>query len=352
MATAGGVKEDLSHYERAIWELVAHSPAKNLWDLRGVPLRDIGKRTFTAMLRDRLPAIAAELGFWFAFAIFPALLCATTILGLAARSAAQVYSRLLGYLALIVPHSALDIVLHIFHQTAAHSTPGKLTFGLLAAIWSASVGVSAVQDATNAVYKLEERRSYLRARLEAILLTLLLLCTMTLCLASMFAGDLAAAWLHHHFHNPVFIQTFVIIARVCGWILAAAIVAVSFSLIYYWAPDLRRRHWRWISPGATLAIAGWLLASIGFRIDLHYFNTYSVTYGSLGAVIILLMWLYISGLMLLLGAEFNSELEAAVVEAQLRQERAAASLSLDEESPAQTPGLARNHPVSVQQLGA
>lgn len=314
MARVADVKAGLSHHERTIWELVARSPAKNVWDLRGVRTRDICGRTVKAMLRDRLPSIAAELGFWFAFALFPALLCATTILGLAAKSATQVYGRLLAYLALVVPQSALDIVLHIFHQTAAHSTPGKLTFGLLTAIWSASVGVSAVQDATNAVYKLEERRSYLKARFEAILLTLLLLCTMSLCLAAMFAGDFVSVWLHHHMQSPLLTDTTVMVARICGWTLAVAIVSLSFSLTYYWAPDLPGRQWHWISPGTTLAVIGWLLASIGFRVDLHYFDTYSVTYGSLGAVIILLMWFYISGLMLLLGAEFNSELEAAAME--------------------------------------
>jgi membrane protein len=333
MATAGGENEGLNHHERRIWDLVARSPAKNLWDLHGVPIRDVSKRTFKAMLRDRLPSIAAELGFWFAFAIFPALLCATTILGLAARSAAQVYSRLLAYLALVVPNSALDMVLQIFHQTADHSTPGKLTFGLLAAIWSASVGVSAVQDATNAVYKLEERRSYFKARFQAILLTVLLLCTMTLCLASMFAGDFVCAWLHHHMDIHFFIDTTVIVARVCGWVLAATIVAVSFSFVYYWAPDLRKRQWHWFSPGATLGLAGWLLASIGFRIDLYYFNAYTVTYGSLGAVIILLMWLYISGLMLLLGAEFNSELEAAAMELRLNRRKEEGSQPFGEQHP-------------------
>ena len=111
------------------------------------------------------------------------------------------------------------------------------------------------------------------------------------------------------------------VARIGGWAVAVAIVAVSFNLTYYCAPDLRMRQWHWTSPGTTLAVGGWLLASIGFRVDLHYFNTYSVAYGSLGAVIILLMWFYISGLMLLLGAEFNSELEAAVMEVKLRNEK-------------------------------
>jgi membrane protein len=89
-------------------------------------------------------------------------------------------------------------------------------------------------------------------------------------------------------------------------------------VIYYWAPDVKCRCWRWITPGGTIGILGWLGASIGLRIYLHYFNNYSVTYGSLGAVIILLTWFYITGLMLLLGAEINSEIEAAAAESRLK----------------------------------
>jgi membrane protein len=322
MATAGGVKNGLSHREKSIWELVALSPAKNLWDLREVPIRDIAKRTFKATIHDRLPSIAAELGFWFAFALFPALLFATTILGLAARSAAQVYTKLLAYLALVVPSSALDFVMQIFHQTATNSSTGKLTFGLLATIWSASVGISALQGAANAIYKIEDRRSYLKARFQAILLTLLMLCTGTLALTSMFVGDFVSAWAHHRVGGHFVSGPMVLAIRVCGWMLATAFVGLSFSLAYYWAPDLRKRQWHWITPGAVLGVAGWIIASLGFRIDLHYFNSYSVTYGSLGAFIILLMWFYITGLMLLLGAEFNSELEAAAVEVSLRKQEA------------------------------
>lgn len=322
MATRGGVKDELNHYERRIWELVALSPAKTLWDLRDVSIRDIAVRTWKAMMQDRLISIAAELGFWFVFALFPTLICATTILGLAARSAANVYGRLLEYLALLVPQSALGMVMHTFNQTTSHSTAGKLGFGLLAAIWSASVGISAVQDATNAVYKLVERRSYLKARLQAIALTMLLICTVTLCLASMFAGDFLSGLLHKHFQIAYVGGTTVILVRIVGWILAAVFLALSFAAVYYWAPDHRKPQWHWITPGASLGIVGWVLASVGFRIYLHFFNTYSVTYGSLGAVIILLMWFYITGLMLLVGAEFNSELEAAAVEARLKREQA------------------------------
>jgi membrane protein len=322
MPTPGGVKDELNHREKHIWELVALSPAKSLWDLRDVSIRNIATRTWKAMIEDRLFSIASELGFYFMFAVFPALICATTVLGLMARSATIIYSRLLEYLALVVPEAALGMVMHTFDQTTAHATSGKLTVGLLATIWSASAGISAVQDATNAVYKITERRSYFNARAQAIALTMLVTCTVTLCLAAMFAGDFMSSWLQHHWQQAYISGTSVIVARACGWLLAAMFLALSFAAVYYWAPDLRVRQWHWITPGAALGILGWLLASFGFRMYLHFFNSYSVTYGSLGAVVILLMWFYITGLMLLLGAEFNSELEAAAVEARLAREKA------------------------------
>ena len=326
MPTAGGVKDELNHREKHIWELVALSPAKSLWDLRNVSVRTIAVRTWKAMLQDRLFSIAAELGFYFMFALFPALICATTILGFMALSGTEIYRHLLEYMALVVPQSALGMVMKTFNQTTTHATTGKLTLGLLAAVWSASVGISAVQDATNAVYKIVERRSYLKARAQAIALTMLLICTVTLCLASMFAGDLLSAWIGHHLHGRILDYTTVFAVRICGWILAALFLALSFASVYYWAPDLRKRQWHWITPGAALGIVGWLLASFGFRTYLYFFDSYSVTYGSLGAVVILLMWFYITGLMLLLGAEFNSELEAAAVEARLAREKAEAKL--------------------------
>jgi membrane protein len=321
MATAGGVKQELGRHERHIWEMVALSPSKSMWDLSNLSLKQIAQCTWKAMLEDRLISIAAELGFWFAFALFPTLICAAAILGLVAGSASSIYDKLLGYLALVVPQGALGMVVHTFNQTTAHSTSGKLTIGLLGAIWSASVGISAVQDATNAVYKITERRSYVKARLQAIALTLLLIVLVSLSLGALFAGDFGATWTSMMLVHSVLGGAAMVLVRIGGWIVAAAFLALSFASVYYWAPDLRKRQWHWITPGAVLGIVGWLLASLGFRIYLHFFNTYTVTYGSLGTVIILLMWFYITGLMLLVGAEFNSELEAAAMEAKVKREK-------------------------------
>jgi membrane protein len=274
----------------------------------------VARRTWNSLLNDRLFGRAAELGFYFLFALFPTLFSASSLLGLAARSANQFYDKLLSYLALVIPTEALSTVLATFNETTAASTPGKLTFGLIAAVWSASVGISAVQDALNAVYKVQDTRSYIKARIYAVGLTIILTGIVTLVLSAMLGGDFFAAVASHRIHERFLIVVAGVLARFIGWLIATALLALSFAVIYYWAPDLKTRRWRWLTPGGALGILGWLVASLGLRIYLYFFNSYSVTYGSLGAVIILLTWFYITGLMLLLGAEINSEIEAAATE--------------------------------------
>jgi membrane protein len=101
------------------------------------------------------------------------------------------------------------------------------------------------------------------------------------------------------------------------------LITLFFAIIYYWAPDVKKNCWRWLTPGSAIGIVVWILASVGFRVYLHFFNNFSVTYGSLGAVIILLTWFYITGLTLLLGAEINSQIEAAAAEKRLLAEHPA-----------------------------
>ena len=250
------------------------------------------------------------------------------MLGLAARSAHQYFDRILNYLALVIPTQALATILSTFNETTVAATSGKLTFGLIAAIWSASVGISAIQDALNAVYKVQDTRSYLTARIYAIGLTIILTVIVTVMLSAMLGGDLASAIARHRLHNRFLIETIAIAARLVGWTLATVLIALAFAVIYYWAPALKTRRWRWFTPGGALGIFGWVVASLGLRIYLHFFNSYSLTYGSLGAVIILLTWFYITGLMLLVGAEIDSEIEAATAKRRLAETPSAMANSL------------------------
>ncbi|MGC2613427.1 MAG: YihY/virulence factor BrkB family protein [Terracidiphilus sp.] len=272
------------------------------------------KRTWKALIEDRVFGHSAELGFYFLFALFPTLLCASSVLGLAARSAFQFYDKLLDYLAVVIPTAALGTVLSTFNETTAAATPGKVTFGLIAAIWSASVGISAIQDTLNAVYKIDDSRSYIAARVQAIALTILLTIIVTLGLASMLLGDYYARMADRSISELLVRTATELGIRLTSWIVATALLALTFAVLYYWAPDWRKRRWHWLTPGGSVGITGWLVASFGLRLYLHFFNNFTVTYGSLGAVIILLTWFYITGLMLLLGAEINSQIEAAAAE--------------------------------------
>ena len=307
-------------WAQRIWDRVSHSPLHSLWDLQGVPVSLIAKRTLAALLDDNLLSRAAEMGYYFLFALFPTLVCASALLGLVAQRAGEFYDHLLQYLALVVPHTAYNMVIETFNQTTAAATRGKLTFGIVAALWSASVGFSAMQDGMNTVYKAKETRPYWKARGAAILVTTLLSLLVTGNLAVLLVADASARFAHARLHHQWIMWSAVASIHTIATLAALALLMLLFAVIYYFAPDLKNKAWRWLTPGAAMGIAGWLLTSIGLRVYLHYFDTYSLTYGSLGAVIVLLTWFYLSGLMLLLGAEVNSEIEAAVAERGLKRE--------------------------------
>jgi membrane protein len=294
-----------------IWDQVAQSPLRSLWDFQGASPALVWKRTFRAMLSDNLLSRAAEM--------FPTLVCASSLLGLAARQASEIYLRLLHYLALVVPAGAYSMVIATFNQTTAAATTGKVTLGLVAALWSASVGFAAIQDGMNTVYKVRETRPYWKARGLAILVTVLLSIMVTLNLAVLLGGDLLARLMYLKIWHHGLALSVAIAIHVVQWTAAAAMLLLQFSTIYYLGPDLKVKCWYWVTPGAAIGVLGWVAASLGLRIYLHFFNSFTVTYGSLGAVIVLLTWFYLTGLMLLLGAEINSEVQAAVMEKQMKE---------------------------------
>jgi membrane protein len=177
--------------------------------------------------------------------------------------------------------------------------------------------VSAIQDSLNMVYKVRDPRSYFHARVSAIGITVVLSVLATLTLATMLGGDVFGVFARVRIANPYMGDMVAMTGHVVAWIAVGGLLSLCFAVIYYWAPGVKARRWRWLTPGGAVGILGWMLASLLLRVYLHFFDFYSMTYGSLGAVIILLMWFYISGFMLLLGAEINSEIEAAEAEMKL-----------------------------------
>jgi membrane protein len=129
-------------------------------------------------------------------------------------------------------------------------------------------------------------------------------------LASLLGADFFERICHVHIYHHFLAAAAGILVRGLAWIFVIILLSLLFAVIYYFAPDVKASHWHWLTPGAAFGIIGWILASMGLRAYVHFFNNYTVTYGGLGAVIVLLTWFYLTGLMLLLGAEINSEIEA------------------------------------------
>ncbi len=303
-----------------IWSHVSHSPVSNLWNFEGTPPWTILKRSGKAFIDDNLVSRAAELGYYFLFALFPTLLSASSILGILAKRASSFYSAMLAYLAIVIPHSAFQMVIDIFNQTAAASSGGKITFGLVAALWSASVGFAAIQDTACIVYKVKDTRPYWKSKLEAIWVTLLLSMVITFTLSILLSADFLEKRITKLSQVHYMMQSEILLIRLASWIGVLALLMLLFAIIYYFAPDLKNKRWHWLTPGAAIGIIGWIAASLGLRVYLHFFPSYSAAYGSMGAVIILLTWFYITGLVLLAGAEINSEIQAAVVEKRLTKQ--------------------------------
>ena len=301
----------LHSLEQTAWAQVQHSPLHSMWDLQGVPVKEVAKRTWDGINDDNLFGRASQLAYSFFAAIFPALIAMSSLMGLIAKSSWHLYFTLLNKIGQLIPPSAFALVSQTFQQTTSASSTGKVTFGLLFALFSASVGISALQDTLNSVYRVKETRPFWKARLEAIGLTLAVAALVILALLTLFGGDWAANHVEHMFRGGI-VAAWVL--RILYWIVASLLTILSFEVMYYYCPDVQNRKWRWFTPGGCIGLFGWVVGSVGLRIYLHYFNSYSVTYGSLGAVIILLLWFYLTGAMILLGGEVNSEIEHAVSE--------------------------------------
>jgi membrane protein len=281
------------------------------WHLRRLGLRLIARRTWDSAMADELTGRSAQLAYYLFFSLFPGLVAASAMLGLVASSGTTFSDRLLDNLASVIPPAAFQLVFDTFNETARASSGGKLALGIVVALWSASAGTLAIQDALYAMYRVKQPRPYWRASLNAIAFTVLITALFILALSVLLYGDIASTRIDLLGGVPIFV---ILLARVLAWPIAFAVIALVFALVYSMAPHSKRREWTWISPGAFIGILLWLAASAGLRIYLHIFNSFSATYGSLGAVIVLLTWFYLSGLSLLLGAEINKVIEVLIAE--------------------------------------
>ena len=249
---------------------------------------------------------AAQLSYYFLLAVFPLLLVLVTLLGYFAESGSELHNKLLSYLSTVMPSSSVMLVHTTLDEITKARGGGKLSVGILAALWAASNGMGAISSTLNVAYAVKEDRPWWRVRLVAIFLTIMVSLFIIVALAIVFFGGHLGDRVAAHFG---FSAAFTIAWRVLQWPIALVFLLLTFDLIYYLAPNDRRPKRRLWTGGAITAVVLWLLVSFGFRLYLHFFNSYSVTYGSLGALIVLMLWFYFTGLAILIGGEVNSELE-------------------------------------------
>jgi len=280
----------------------------SLWKLGGLTWAELGKRVWHEIQEDKVFGRAAELSYYFLLALFPFLIFLTSVIGFVLGSGTGTRHMLFNYLARIMPPSAFELIDNTMWEVSSASSGGKLSFGILAALWAASSGLSAITDSLNTAYDVTETRPWWKQRLTAIGLTVALSVLIILALVLVVAGGRIAEGLASVYgFGPVFPLTW----KIIQWPVVLACMILAFALIYFFAPDLHEQAWKWLTPGAAIGVVLWLIVSIAFRAYLHFFNSYSATYGSLGAVIILMLWLYFTGAAVLIGGEVNSEIENA-----------------------------------------
>lgn len=280
----------------------------SLWKLGNLGWRELAKRVWNEIQEDEVFGRAAELSYYFLLALFPFLIFITSIIGLVLGSGTGTRHTLFEYLSRVMPPSAYQLISSTMTEVSASSSGGKLSFGLLAALWAASNGLTAITTSLNAAYDLKESRPWWKQRLTAIGLTMALSVFIISALLLVVAGGGIAEWLARTYGLG---PTFPLAWKILQWPVVLGCMIFAFALIYYFAPDFREQAWQWLTPGAAIGVALWLLVSIAFRVYLHFFDSYSATYGSLGAVIILMLWLYFTGAAVLIGGEINSEIEHA-----------------------------------------
>lgn len=283
-------------------------PPESFWKLGRLSPQQLFRNVIEEISANNLLGRAAELAFYFLFALFPLILVMMTVFGLFESHRVELQNNLLSYFADFLPPTAFRLLRTVAMESATNASGGKLTFGIVSALWCGSGGVCSMISALNSAYHVRESRSWLKVRSIALGLTLLISMLLLAALFFVLVGRYFVVWFgtEHRLHPII-----VFLWKAIQWPAAILFVTMSCSTIYYCGPDLKNRHWHWMTPGSALGAFVWIAASLGFRMYLHFVNNYSATYGSLGAVMILLLWLYVSGLAYLLGGTINAQIQLA-----------------------------------------
>lgn len=250
------------------------------------------------MEKNHTMAFAAALAYYFVLALFPFLIFLSVVV--ARLPLPDFFGQVMGLIALLVPASNMAPLKTLIRDTILSTHSRVLTFGILITLWSASSGFTALIDALNTAYQVSETRRYWKTRCLAIGMTFSVGCLLVVALALLLVGPILNARLTEAFG----MSTLWASAR---WTVAIACTVVAVELLYFVAPNTKQRFWSTL-PGALIAVGGWIGLSDLLGIYFRYFSNYSRGYGSLGVALAFSIWLYWTGFLILIGAQFNAEL--------------------------------------------
>jgi membrane protein len=284
---------------------------ESVWDFGGLNSMELIRRVWGASNDDDIYNRAYELAYNFLIAVFPLLLFLMALFGLSVSEGAKLQYDLFRYFQEILPPIAYDLLRQTVTEVIQRSNGGKLTFGLLLALYAGSSGTTQLMSTLNFAYQVRETRSWIKVRLISLALTLVMSMLVIIASVIVLAGGFVAEFLG----REIGLSAIIIAAwKPLQWIISIGFVLMACALVYYFGPDLKIRRWHWITPGSVIGVSLWLMASGALRLYLHFITSYSKSYGSVGAVIILLIWFYVTGLAFLIGAEVNSVIEHASVQ--------------------------------------
>jgi len=275
-----------------------------LRDLYGLVSFAALRRTVLAFQKNDGTGLAAQLAYYLVLALFPLILVFFSVLG--TFSSPQLASGLLGYFSQVLPGQVYGLIEAYMGGILSgdKQAPGLLSFGILGTLWAASGAFSALINALNKAYGVEESRPFWKVKLLAVSMTFALSGIVLAAVVLLVFGPQIGAAISGYFELDA---VFEVAWDVLRWVAALLFLVTTVALVYYFAPDVDQPL-RWITPGGVFGVLLWVLASLGFSFYVSNFGSYNETYGSIGAAIVLLLYLYISSLAILFGAELNATL--------------------------------------------
>jgi membrane protein len=282
-------------------------PGGHVFGLRKppIPLRELLERTGKEVIDDDCLGMAAQLAYYLALALFPALI---VLVALVSYLPWSVLDGLVGTIDRVAPGEIVRLVRDQISEVASGNSGGLLTIGVLAAVWTSSSALVAIVSTLNRAYEVTDARPWWKVRLVSIALTLGLTVFIVGALVLLLAGPAITKYIELTMGWGSLAAD---VWSIVQYPLIFALASLGIAIVYYYAPDVEQ-DWVWITPGSIAACVLWFVVSFGLKIYVSQFSTYNETYGALGGAAILLLWMYLTGLAILVGGELNAEIEHAL----------------------------------------